>query len=645
MNKKHLLLIIGITIFSVMLLQTYAQNAAAPTVIQINADQVISKVSPIFYGLMTEEINYSYDGGLYAELIRNRAFKDTKVLAFWTLITSDGTSGTIAIDSVPQENTALTRNLRLDITSVGPGGRAGIANEGYWGIPVKPETTYISSFYAKAGNGFDGPLTVAIESNDGKTVFATAQVKMITGSWQKYSVTLKTGKVEPSATNKFVITTGTKGTVWFSLVSLFPPTFNNRPNGNRIDIMQLMADMNPKFLRFPGGNYLQGRTLATRFDWKKTLGDISQRPTHFNDAWRYLSSDGMGLLEFMFWCEDLKMEPILGVFAGFFLSSRNPFVGPDLQPYIDDALNEIEYLVGDANTKWGAVRIKDGHPKPFALKYVEIGNEDWFDRTNSYDKRFTQLFTAIKAKYPNIEIIASTAVTTTRPDILDLHQYMNPAQALTSAHRYDKYKRTDPKVFIGEYATRVGTPTTNHQAGLCDAAYLTGLERNADIIWMCCYAPIFVNVNPGAMQWRSDLMGYDALTSYGSPSYQVQKMFANNIGDVLVKSSIEGVPVVSDTLQQVYYSITKDSKKGTLFLKMVNMSEVPRPVKINISGVNTIAPEGQAIVLSSAKLDDTNSITDPKKIVPVTSKATGLGKSFTYDLKPYSVTVLQLTGK
>lgn len=683
---------LGMWVTIVTIVTSFHLNAQNVAIIQIQANEVISKVNPLFYGLMTEEINYSYDGGLYAELIRNRTFNypapppprapraprtaapDGTIVAgttpqatppaapvpaatpatppgnglyHWSLIADQASKANIALDSIPQPNTALTRNLRLDIETVGSKSRVGIANEGFWGIPVMPNTQYRASFYAKSGNGFKGVLTVAIESNDGQTTFATAQVKSITGQWGKYSVVLTTGDVAPSSTNKFSITASSKGTVWFSLVSLFPPTWNNRPNGNRTDIMQLMQEMKPTFLRFPGGNYLQGNTLATRFDWKKTLGDLTQRPTHYNDAWRYQSSDGMGLLEFLYWCEDLNMEPILGVFAGFNLGSRNPLVGEALEPYIEDALNEIEYITGDVKTKWGAVRAKDGHPEPFKMTYVEVGNEDFFDRTaKTYDQRFTQFFKAIKEKYPDLQVIASDSVQSVRPDLLDIHQYMRTNVGLREAHRYDNYDRNKPKVFIGEYATREGSPTTNHRAGLYDAAYLAGLERNADMIQMTCYAPIFVNVNPGAMQWPSDLMGYDALTSFGSPSYYVQKMFSNNLGDELVKSSITGVPVTAATgYEEIYYSVTSNSKTKDLFLKVVNVSDLAHTVKIDISGVTSVAFQGEVTVLKSDKPEDTNTITDPTRIVPSTSRATGFSKTFSYSFAPYSVTVLKLTCK
>ena len=242
-----------------------------------------------------------------------------------------------------------------------------------WGIPVRPNTTYQASFYAKASDGFTGPLTVDIESNDGKTTFASATVPAVSGKWQKYSVTLKTGEVQPTAAARFVISGASKGTLNFNLVSLFPPTYKDRVNGNRVDIMQLLADMKPAFLRFPGGNYVEGNDYANRWDWPRTIGPLEERPGHMS-PWSYRSTDGMGLLEYLEWCEDLNMEPVLAVFAAYTLNGQS-YPG-EYARFAQEAVDEIEYATGDVNTKWGAQRAKDGHPAPFKLTYVEVGNED-----------------------------------------------------------------------------------------------------------------------------------------------------------------------------------------------------------------------------------------------------------------------------
>ena len=275
--------------------------------------------------------------------------------------------------------------------------------------------------------------------------------------------------------------------------------------------------MQPKFLRFPGGNYVEGNTIAERFNWKETIGDVSQRPGH-RSPWGYWSTDGFGLLEFLEWCEDLKMEPVLAVYAGYSLRQQHIDPGTNLDSFVQDALDEIEYVTGDANTKWGAQRVKDGHSKPFPLRYVEVGNEDFFDRSGSYEGRFAQFYDAIKAKYPNLQVIATTPVKSRVPDLVDEHYYRSQEDMQAHALDYDKYSRTNKtKIFVGEWATRVGSPTPNMAGALGDAAWMTGMERNSDIVLMECYAPLFVNVSQltgggRSMQWATDLIGYDALT-------------------------------------------------------------------------------------------------------------------------------------
>ena len=642
----------------------FAQSTNPLPVLHIKADQVIAKVSPMLYGLMTEEINYSYEGGLYGELVRNRTFKANRTKpAFWSAVGN----GVISLDTNQPLNSALNVSLKLDAGKAAKNAPAGIANDGYWGIAVRPNTTYRASFYAR-GKGFSGPLTVTLTSTNGDTVFAGAQVPKVTKKWKKYEVTLTTGEVTPSKDNRLVISTTKRGTVWFSQVSLFPPTFNNRPNGNRPDLMQLLADMQPKFLRFPGGNYLEGNTIATRLNWKETIGDISQRPGHLDDAWGYWSTDGMGLLEFLEWCEDLRMQPLLAVYAGYALHRDYVKPGPDLVPYVQDALDEIEYVTGGTNTKWGAQRAKDGHPAPFPLEYAEIGNEDWFDRSGSYDGRFAQFYDAVKAKYPDLQVIATTRVTNRVPDLIDEHYYRSQEEMEAQSHMYDTRPRGGPmKVFVGEWATRVGRPTPNMAGALGDAAWMCCMERNSDLVVMSSYAPLFVNVSDlergGSMQWPSDLIGYDALTSYGSPSYHAQKMFSTHHGDSILATEAQDIPTYTwhpaarsrNGVQQprpaprevptLFYDATRDTGSGTIYLKVVNRLSTPQSVKIAVSGVAAVVPAGTAIVLKANSPEDTNTIQEPTKIVPVTESVDGLGTEFTREFPAYSITVLELKAK
>jgi alpha-N-arabinofuranosidase len=699
-----LLAVLGTTAIPLLAQTTNSETAnsvsnapLAIPVLQIKADQVAAKVSPMLYGLMTEEINFSYEGGLYGELVRNRTFKaNTTNAVYWEKVGG----ATISLDTNQPLNAALNVSLKLDASKASKKFPAGIANSGYWGIPVKPNTAYRASFYAK-GKDFKGPLTVTLfhvntnhaiityHSKDGSVTKgfeagftvpgASATIPKISDKWQKYEVALTTGNVTPSKNNQLVITTtkpGTfwskHGTVWFQQVSLFPPTFNNRPNGNRSDIMQLLADMNPKFLRLPGGNYLEGDYINERFDWKKTIGDISQRPGH-RSPWNYWSTDGFGLMEYLNWCEDLHMEPLLAVYAGYSLRQQHVAAGDDLKPYVQDALDEIEYVMGDTSTTWGAQRAKDGHPAPYPLHYVEIGNEDNFERPNTYDARFTQIFNAIKAKYPQLQLIATTtSVTSSTPDLTDEHLYpTTEAQMEARAHEFDTHPRTGPKIFVGEWATRVGAPTPNMAGALGDGAWMTGMERNSDLVLLESYAPLFVNVSDltttprGArsMQWPSDLIGYDALTSYGSPSYYAQKMFSTHHGDNVLATDSQDIPTYTYTggrgrggggggqaaaprqVPSLFFDATRDSQSGLIYLKVVNRLGTAQPVHIQISGVGSIAAQGSTTVLKADKPDDTNSIQEPTKVVPVTENVDGLGTDFTREFPPYSITILELKAK
>ena len=663
-------------LFAATAITGFAQTDAPVSSIKIQADKVTARMPPTFYGLMTEEINYSYEGGLYAELIRNRTFKSDSLPQpikpdnydpakyypakypanvapkFWNSVGG----AALVLDTHTPLNDALNVSLKLDASSASKTSPAGVANGGYWGIPVQPRTTYKVSFFAKAAPGFTGPLTASIESTNGK-VLASAEISGVTGEWRKFEATLKTKNVQPSKENVFKLTTATPGTIWLQQVSLFPPTFKNRPNGDRQDLSQLLADAQPKFLRFPGGNYVEGNNFNERFNWKQMVGPLEQRPGH-RSCWGYWSTDGFGLPEFLGWCQDIGMEPVLGVFAGYTLNGAHITNGPALEPYVQEALEEIEYVTGDASTKWGAQRIKDGYPKPFPLRYVEIGNEDFFDKSHSYDGRFAQFYDAIKAKYPQIKIISTTGVKSRTADLNDEHYYESEEAMEGQSFMYDTRDRSKPtKIFVGEWATRVGSPTPNMAGALGDAAWMCCMERNADIVLMHCFAPLFVNISQinGAnrsMQWSSDLIGYDALTSYGSPSYYAQKIFSLHKGDEVLATSAQNLPVRpvsghggSRSINSLFYSATRDSASGRITVKIVNSADTPQDVKIEVNGVKSVSSKGTAIVLKAAKRSDTNSLNDPQRIVPVTEKVKGLGASFTQSCPPCSITILELEAK
>jgi alpha-N-arabinofuranosidase len=649
-----------IRIPALLLVSSLASVWAAGPTLTIEAGRPAAKVSPLLYGLMTEEINHCYDGGLYAELVQNRAFlDDAKTPVHWSAVQANGSAATISLDPTQPLNAALPVSLQLNATSASPTAPAGVANDGYWGIPVKPNTRYRAFFYAKATSGFSSPVTVAIKSDDGTTVYAKAEVPRLTGEWQSYSVSLTTGNdVTPTTNARLVLSVDHPGKVWFDLVSLFPPTWKNRSNGLRQDLMQMLVDLKPAFLRFPGGNYLEGDTIETRFDWKKTLGPVAQRAGH-RGPWGYRSTDGMGMLEFLLWCEDMGAEPVLGIYAGYSLRGAYVKPGPALEPFIQDAFDEIEYVTGSATTKWGAQRAKDGHPAPFPLHYIEIGNEDFFDQSGSYDGRFAQFKDAMHKRYPNLKCISTVGneqpadkrVHARKPDALDEHYYRSAADFLKdSPTHFDKYDRHGPEIFVGEWGAfedivpwdkhSMELPKTpNMKAALGDAAWMAAMERNSDIIVMHCYAPLFTNINPGASQWRPNLIGYDALRSYGSPSYYAIRLFSCHHGDAILKSSFD------ESAPPLHQTVTKNTRTGAIYLKIVNANGTPQPLTIALKGVNSISPTATAIALATANLTDTNSLDEPTKVAPVTTKVPGIKPTFTYTFPPYSITMLQLDAR
>jgi alpha-N-arabinofuranosidase len=616
--------------------QASAQAQAAT--LTIDAGKAGAKVSPTLYGLMTEEINYSYEGGLYGELVQDRTFLNIRDPSNWIPVPQGTARGTVARDATTGPSTALPASLKITVEQADAKNAYGLRNGGWWGVPVRGNTTYVASVWAKGDAAAVGGAAVRVSliADDSGKVLASAKLPALTTEWGQYFFTMKTGAIaKVTAANQILLSVERPGTVWVQQLSVFPPTYKGRANGNRVDLMELLAGMHPAFLRFPGGNYLEGQTIADRFNWKKTIGPLVDRPGHAS-PWRYHSTDGMGMLEFLEWCEDLKMQPVLAVYAGYSLGGEHVTPGPDLEPYVQDALDEIEYVTGDVTTKWGAERAKDGHPAAFPLTYVEVGNEDRFDRSNSYDARFAQFYKAIKKKYPALQIIATTPVKGVTPDLIDDHYYKRAEEFFKDVHHYDNAPRTGPKIFVGEWATREGMPTTNFGAALGDAAWMTGMERNSDLIQIASYAPLLVNVDPNGMQWQSNLIGYDALTSYGSPSYYAQAMFAGHIGTEIVPADLEGAG------DRLFYSVTKDAAKGVVYLKLVNASSAAQELKITLDGAKTVKATAKLVRLSAGSTAATNTINDPKRVVPVESTVTGVAKTFTRTVPGYSIEVLEI---
>ncbi len=621
------------------LTSTLVAQAPLPTArLSIDPSSIVAPVSATLYGMMTEEINHSYDGGLYAEMIQNRTFRGSwEGVEHWGLVRNGDSAATMSIDRNDGPSKALSTSLLLQVTSASSGNDAGVSNPGYWGLAMKPNTSYRGSFYARTDDAA-GTLTVRIVNDRSGAVIVSTQVPLHAGPWSEYEYSLKAGPIRPSVENHIELTLDHPGTLRLQLVSLMPPTFNNRPNGNRPDLMERMAGMHGHFLRLPGGNYLEGDRLEDWYNWKETIGPLVDRPGH-QAPWTYWSTDGLGLLEFLEWCEDLKIEPVLAVYAGYALNGQHVAAGKDLEPFVQSAVDEVEYLTGNTSTKWGARRAQDGHPAPFPLHYIEIGNEDFFDRSGSYGARFTQFANALRKQYPQYKLIATDPIKADAamaiPDMIDDHYYKPPNEMMDFVHHYDNAPRTGPKIFVGEWATRSGTPTPNFGDALGDAAWMTAMERNSDLILIASYAPLLVNVSPGAMQWPTDLIGFNAETTYVSPSYYAQSLFAAHLGDGTAKSSITG------TGDRFFYSATVGAADHVLHLKLVNATSRDQPLAIDLAGVKG---EHTAMIesLHAATYQATNSISEPDAIHPTQSKVRVMGGNWRPTVPALSIEVVDL---
>ncbi|MGC8782855.1 MAG: alpha-L-arabinofuranosidase C-terminal domain-containing protein [Armatimonadota bacterium] len=512
MRLVRLLIILTCMILPSVLVQ------AQKSVVEVDASAQGTPISPVLWGIFFEEINHAGDGGIYAELVRNRSFEDAPVPQAWTLVGGDRGKSHIAVDSDYPLNARNLRSLRWEIGEGSP--RVSLVNEGYWGIGIEKGERYRLSLYARCDNRFRGELVVSLQAADGE-VYAQHRVRNIGREWKRFVATLTSRATDARA--RLVITATSPGVLWLDMVSLMPvDTFKGRPNGLRKDLAQMLAELKPSFLRFPGGCFVEGDRMSNALRWRNTLGDIAERPARWC-VWGYTTTQGLGLHEYLQMCEDLGAEPLLVVNCGMACQYRNGDVVPmdTLDEWIEDALAAIEYAIGPPTSKWGALRARNGHPKPFPLRFVEVGNENW---GSAYEERYARFYDAIKARFPHIQVIANSPVRSRPMDILDEHYYSSPEWFISQANRYDRYDRKGPKIFVGEYAVTQGCGTGNLRAAIAEAAFMTGIERNSDIVIMAAYAPLFVNVN--ARQWNPDLIGFDSSRVYGTPSYYVQKLFS-----------------------------------------------------------------------------------------------------------------------
>lgn len=526
------------------LLACTALPAAALAQVTFNVDHMKKgpAVSDRLYGIFFEEINHAGDGGLYAELVRNRGFEDNAGNPdFWWAVGS----ASFALTTDNALNTITPRSLRVNMT----GSNSGIRNEGYWGMNIVKGETYSLTFWMRS-DGYKGSIRATLQNGGGTGLGATTITndKLSTdGRWRKVSVDIK---ATASDDNGWLALLGTQsGTVYYDMVSLFPPTFKDRPNGCRRDLAEKLAAIHPKFLRFPGGCVVEGAgtvAVPNRFEWKKSLGPIEERPGHFNRNWGYPVTDGLGMLEYLQLAEDLGAEPLFVCNMGM----GHDWEDSNVEPYIQEALDAIEYCNGDASTTWGRRRIEDGHPEPFNLRLLEVGNENyWF---GPYSPRYNQFVQRISQQYPYIEFIGNAGwvgewTLPWRAEFIDQHFYESPSWFVNSYRKYDYYDRNAPKVYVGEYAvTKNPGGYGNMNAALGEAVYMLGLERNSDVCKMASYAPIFMNEEQGG-GWHPDMIRFNSGMSYGTPSYWVQQMNGENVGTRAIRWTEENNGGASST--------------------------------------------------------------------------------------------------
>ncbi len=531
--KKLLSLLVFISVY---LAVTGRGQSTANVSIQVNQPGAV--VSSNLFGIFFEEINFAGEGGLYAEMVRDRAFYDPTNPDYWTLVTQGTATGTMTVDSTTPLNTNILNSLKLTMTS--GAGSVGAANGGYWGMNLKSGATYYLNFYAMSANGFSGPILAQLENAAGTTVYAQASFSGLTGAWQKFSASLIPNATDTNA--QLVLSISQPATIWLDVVSLFPAaTFNNRTNGLRLDLANMLAALHPSFMRCPGGNFIEADNIANSVRWKKTIGDISQRPGHMNDAWGYWTDDGYGVDEMFRECQDMGMTPLYDINSGQALGSNgatnNTVPLDQMGPWVQDSVDLIQYANGGTNTTWGALRAANGQPAPYNLQNMEIGNESG---GSYYDDRYALFYSAIESNCPSMNLIVPDwggIPTATPVEIEDQHYYESPATFISYATMYDSYSRAGPKVFVGEYAVTSGYGTYgNLSAALGEASFMTGLERNSDLVLMASYAPLFGNVND--MQWQPNLIYFNSSQVFGTPSYYVQQMFSRNRGNAVLPATV-----------------------------------------------------------------------------------------------------------
>lgn len=658
-----------------LFLMTCTSLVCAQTKIIIQAGKPGAQISPTMYGIFFEDINFGADGGLYTELVKNRGFEfPENAVMGWTRLAAGGSRGSLSIrDENPFEK-ANPHYMHIEVRDPGRNGY-GISNEGFRGMGVRQGETYWFSVYARAPMQTMS-FKVELSSSNGR-VIGQATINDVTNSWKNYRVEIVPTETDAKATLNLL---GTRiGLLDVDMVSLFPadsavtsPLMDRPVPGLRKDLVQMLADMKPGFLRFPGGCIVEGRDLGNRYQWKNTIGDINQRKTII-DRWNtefghrltpdYYESFGLGFYEFFVLSEQIGAEPLPIINCGMACQFNTAELVPmdQLDPFVQDALDLIEFANGPAESEWGKIRSDMGHPEPFNMKMIGIGNEQWGPQ---YIDRYKVFAKAIKDKYPDMQLIAATGSDATifpngqaeidflwsqwrqlKPEFVDEHFYRNPDWFLENTNWYDKTDRSGPKIFVGEYAAQsvgVASPDNrnNWKSALYEAAFITGMERNADIVRMTCYAPLFGSED--AWQWRPDLIWFDNLNAYGSANYYVQKLFSLNPGTNLLSIQTSGVPNLDDSKKALSVSSTFDGKTREVIVKAVNASPEPLSATIELQGAGRAGPQAKTTILSAKTLEDENSLVEPRKIYPSDASISVRSPSFSYEFQPYSLTILRI---
>ncbi|MBP9552746.1 MAG: carbohydrate binding domain-containing protein [Bacteroides sp.] len=622
----------------------------------IQTKKLGAEIQPTMYGLFFEDINYGADGGLYAELVKNRSFEFPQNLMGWK------TFGHVTLkDDGPFERNPHYVRLAY------PGHdhkRTGLENEGFFGIGVKAGEEYRFSVWARLPEGASSEKIriemVKPNTNAERHAFASEELTIDSKEWKKYQVILKPTQTEDKSTLRIFL--ASKGTIDLEHVSLFPvDTWKGHENGLRKDLAQALYDIKPGVFRFPGGCIVEGTDLNTRYDWKKTVGPVENRPLNEN-RWHYTfqhrffpdyyQSYGMGFYEFFLLSEEIGSEPLpvlsCGLACQFQNSDPHAHVAVcDLDSYIQDALDLIEFANGAVTTKWGKVRADMGHPAPFNLKFIGIGNEQW---GSEYPERLEPFMKAIRKAHPEIKIIGSSGpdsegkqfeylwpeMKRLKADLVDEHFYRPESWFLSQGARYDNYDRKGPKVFAGEYACHGKGKKWNHfNASLLEAAFMTGLERNADIVHMATYAPLFAHVE--GWQWRPDMIWFDNLKSVRSVSYYVQQLYAHNKGTNVVPLTMNNKPVTGAEGQKgLFASAVWDKDSQSYIVKVVNTSDQAQPLSLTFAGMKKkeVLSKGVCIKLQSTDPDKDNTLDNPQAIVPVQTEVSAMGNAFDTQIEP-----------